>query len=215
LRQTILSARKNAQDFVFGLLVDLYDFCECLEKELRYAGINNPILQSACEQIRAVLELDQGGVVVANQTDEERRRCHGLSIYFPYRNEDETDDAEVQFAKGTGRQPLKGTGRQPLKERTVRIQELEADFAGLKQFAKTEWMEFIRHGWSVIMAKATPFELDRYYSAEQVSQNLLSALMQMAPKVVPMSPNVSRSGPGGNPPGAGGNAPGTELERTG
>src|SRR6266446_5350361 len=163
LRKKVLSARKNAQDYVFGLLVDLYDFCTCLETELVKAS---PGLQSACEQIRAALELDQDGIVVANQTDEERCRCHGLSIYFPYRDEDETDEAEVQFAKGTGRQPLKGTGRQPLKERTVRIQELEADFSGLEQFGETEWMEFIRRGWSRILAKEAPFELDRYYSAE-------------------------------------------------
>jgi hypothetical protein len=194
LRMLVLAARKKAQDFVFGLLVDLYDFCECLEVELKQAHHNSPNLLSACAGVRRVLELDQNGIVVVNHTNEEPRRSHGLSIYFPYKDDDKTDEAEIQFAKGTGRQPLKGTGRKPLKERIMRIQELEADFASLNQFGETEWMEFIRHGWSMIMAKGAPFELDRYYSAEQVAQNLLSD--PKPPKILSMPPgsDLGRTG---------------------
>jgi hypothetical protein len=50
---------------------------------------------------------------------------------------------------------------------------LEADFEKLYQFRQTGWNEFIKRGWSFILANEIPFELDLHYSAEQVAQNLL------------------------------------------
>jgi hypothetical protein len=211
LRTAILSARKKAQDFVFGLLVDLFDYCQCLEVELDKEHLDNRDLRSACNDVRMVLGLDQNGIVVANHTDQKPCRSHGLSIYFPYRDEDETDEAEVQFAKGSGRQPLKGSGRQPLKERIQRIQELEADIAKLDRFGETKWIDFIRDGWSMILAEKAPFELDRYYSAEQATQNLLLKAKAQSSNVVPFgTSNVSA---GGNPSGVSGNPPGPDLDR--
>jgi cysteine peptidase C11 family protein len=173
LRREILAARKEAKSFVFGLLVDLSDFCQCLEAKLASKGIEADGLCSACEQIqKAIKARSDDACVLENKVDESR--CNGISIYFPYRGEDETDDVEELFAKGGSRQPLKGGSRQPLKERTARIRELEADFADLHAFRGTGWNEFIKRGWSFILANEIPFELDLHYSAEQVSQNLLS-----------------------------------------
>jgi hypothetical protein len=164
LRKRILSARQETKGFVFGLLADLADFCERLQSNLISEGSEAEDLRLACTQIQKVIKArDDNACVVENKVDEDR--CHGLSIYFPYRDEDETDQAEEFFAKG-------GT-RQPLKERTQRIQELEADFEKLYQFRQTGWNEFIKRGWSYILANEIPFELDLHYSAEQVAQNLL------------------------------------------
>jgi len=180
LRKKILLARQHAPDFVFGLLVDLCEFCRCLKEELRESNSDSKKLHLACEEMIALLEEGENGIVIKNQAN--KKGCNGLSIYFPYRNYDATDEAEVQYtkgsgrepSKGSGREPSKGSGREPSKERTARIRELEADFARLTQFQQTEWSEFIRHGWSSILAHETPFELDRYYCAEQVAQNLVS-----------------------------------------
>ena len=200
VRKQVLSARKNTQDFVFGLLVDVCDFCHCLDAAFAKARIKDSSLHSACEEICKALEVRDNGCVIANQFKEKEHRCHGLSIYLPYRDEDETDKAEEQFAKGGTRQPLKGGTRQPLKERTARIRELEADFARLDEFRRTRWIEFIKRGWSFILANETPFKLDYYYSAEQVSQNLrsLSQKPPMAAKV--LEPALWRRKASGMPP---------------
>jgi hypothetical protein len=173
LREKIFSARKDAKSFVFGLLVDLADFCKRLDSQLAPEGTEADALRFACAQIAQAIEMRDDACVLENKADEDR--CHGISIYFPYRGEDKTDEAEEQFAKGGSRQPLKGGSRQPLKERTARIRELEADSVELDVFSRTGWNEFIKQGWSFILANKIPFELDQHYSAEQVAQNLLSA----------------------------------------
>jgi hypothetical protein len=172
LRKKIFSARKDAKSFVFGLLVDLADFCKRLDSQLASEGTEADALRLACAQIAEAIKVRDDACVLENKADDDR--CHGISIYFPYRGEDKTDEAEEQFAKGGTRQPLKGGTRQPLKERTARIRELEADSAELKVFSRTGWNEFIKQGWSFILANETPFKLDQHYSAEQVAQNLLS-----------------------------------------
>lgn len=180
MREAVLSARKKTKDFVFGLLVDISDFCNCLISELAYANIKNSnlksALQAASNDMINVLKVGDDWPVMANESTESR--CRGLSIYLPYRQEDKTDAVEERFTKGTGREPLKGTGREPLKERTARIRDLEEDFASLTRFKSTRWNEFIKHGWSSILALAeeTRNDLDRYYSAQQVAQNLVTAV---------------------------------------
>jgi hypothetical protein len=173
LRREILSARREAKSFVFGLLVDLGDFCQRLEAKLGAKRIDANDLGSACGKIQqAINERSDRACVLENKVDD--GRCHGLSIYFPYR-EDDVDEGEALLAKGGTRQPLKGGTRQPLKERIARIRELEADFADLYEFRQTGWNDFIKRGWSFILANEIPFELDLHYSAEQVAQNLLSS----------------------------------------
>jgi hypothetical protein len=180
MREVVFSARTKAKDFVFGLLVDLSDFCSCLISELAYANIKDSKLksglQAASNDIINALKMGDDWPVIANESNE--GRCHGLSIYLPYRKVDKTDEVEERFAKGTGREPLKGTGREPLKERAVRIRDLEEDFASLTRFQSTQWGEFIKHGWSSILAlaKETRNDLDRYYSAQQAAQNLVTVV---------------------------------------
>jgi hypothetical protein len=173
VRGEIRSARKEAKSFVFGLLVDLSDFCQRLEAKLASKAIEGDGLYSACQRVqKAIKARSDDACVLENRVDE--NRCNGLSIYLPYRAEDETDDVEELFAKGGSRQPLKGGSRQPLKERTARIRELEADFADLRAFRGTGWNDFIKRGWSFILANEIPFELDLHYSAEQVAHNLFA-----------------------------------------
>src|SRR5262249_51187583 len=55
-RKLVLTARQNSKDYVFGILVDLDDFCECLEEAFAYKGITNSSLQSACAEIHRALQ---------------------------------------------------------------------------------------------------------------------------------------------------------------
>jgi len=179
-RRLILSARRKTKNFVFGLLVDWSDFCVCLQEAF---GKKETSLQSACNSIRAALELRDQGFVLANQVSNYDERCHGLSIYLPYRREaDETDNTEERLSKGTNNRPLKGTNNRPLKERTARIRELERDFSHLEAFQRTGWMRFIQSGWSLTLANEVPFEIDYYYSAEQCAANLVSSGTQSKAK---------------------------------
>ena len=126
----------------------------------------------------AIQEQD-GGCVIRNATDERGKDCHGLSIYFPYRKGDATDAFQVLQALGPdddrpvkgGNRPLKG-GNRPLKERDARIAELEEDFDQLTGFKQTNWMKFIKEGWSRILTAEEPEDLDLRYSGQQVAKNL-------------------------------------------
>jgi hypothetical protein len=91
---------------------------------------------------------------------------HGLSIYFPYHIPDRTEALQ---------ELRKGGGHFPSKERSLRIQQLEADFAALTPFKDTGWIEFIKRGWSSILAQHVPTQLDEVYSAQQCAQNLGSS----------------------------------------
>ena len=174
-RGLILSARQKAKDFVFGILVDLGDFCERLQEAFAFIPNTDTDLLPACSEIRKALQRGNDGFVLANETSRHDKRCHGVSIYLPYRDEgDETDNAEEQFFKGSSAHPAKGSSAHPAKERIARIQELETDFATLEQFWPTGWMNFIRSGWSLILATEVKFNIDYYYSAEQCAANLAS-----------------------------------------
>jgi hypothetical protein len=177
-RQKIFKAREKAQGFVFGLFVDIVDLCD----KLKASEIASP-LNSACDEMQEAIT----GAVIRDKThrnppdkkvtaDGKVERMHGLSVYFPYRIPDLTEQLQ-ELRKGGGAFPRKGGGAFPRKERSQRIQELERDFAQLKQFAKTGWNKFIQQGWCAILAKEAErrhFELDEVYSAQQCAQNLSS-----------------------------------------
>src|SRR5581483_4200230 len=81
--QAVINARANARDFVFGLYVDLYDFCERLSEELLLRNIALD-LRLACDRMcAAVRPHGEGSFVMANAVSRDQR-CHGVSIYFPY-----------------------------------------------------------------------------------------------------------------------------------
>jgi len=186
LRKKVLQARIDARDFVFGILVDLVDFCSCLQEQLpgvtanEFGDVSQQLL-FACDKVSKALQEPGDGIVVANKSSDNRNsdpRNHGLSIYLPYRHEDKTDEVEEFFAKGTTRNPSKG--RDPLTERTERIQELEEDFNQQQLFLVEEnigWTNFIRLGWSSLLVRedSTKKKLDRYYCAQQVALNLFGA----------------------------------------
>jgi len=71
---------------------------------------------------------------------------------------------------------VKGGGNNPRKARNGRIEELEADFKQLPFFNDEGWGAFIKQGWSLVLARKFPKNLDLHYSAEQVAMNLSAAL---------------------------------------
>jgi len=166
-RDEVLKARKKAQGFVFGLFVDIVDLCDKLDA----SKIDSADLKYACAEIRDAIK----GAVITNEPRRNPRdskvtadgKVKGLSIYFPYRVADPTEELQVL---------RKGSGVHPTKERTQRIQELEQDFAELKGVWVKSWTQFIQEGWSSILdneAKQGLLVLDEVYSAQQCAQNLL------------------------------------------
>ena len=125
--------------------------------------------------------IDNRENVIANETRENVKGCHGVSIYFPYSvQEDESQQTKRLLGEGeTGivNLPLvKGGPGDARKARNGRIEELEADFKHLPFFKDDGWGDFIKQGWSVVLAREFPAKLDLHYSAEQVAQNLSAAL---------------------------------------
>ncbi len=123
-----------------------------------------------------------------NEKRKKQEDSHGISIYFPYSvqnsetelsekllGKDQTGVVSIPFVKGTPTNHAKGT---VIGVRIQRIQELEADFAKLKDkdFPKTGWLDFITKGWSPILAQEYPDDLDLHYSTKQCALNLLNSL---------------------------------------
>jgi len=183
LSNAIVEARRDAHDFVLGLFVDIYDFCEKLPVSLDRNNCGDKeyceALKNACKQVRDVI--DNREYVIANVTRPNVEDCHGLSIYFPYSVEnDVTEQTQRLLGEAeTGVVKLilaKGGGDNTRKARNGRIVELESDFEKLPFFKNDGWGAFIKEGWSVVLARKFPHELDLHYSAEQVAQNLSAAL---------------------------------------
>ena len=174
LYPAILAARQSSREFALGLFVDLKDFCLRLSDKLPACE-----LKFACDAVcRAINDR-----VLENRSGGKKgpTGCHGLSIYMPYLTKTTLDDARKAFmADGTGlveQLPslTKGGTNHLLKARSVRISEIEKDFDALNEFKETRWIEFIKHGWSVILARTEANELDNHYSAQQCAANLLSS----------------------------------------
>lgn len=181
--EAILSARQIAQDFALGLFVDLRDFCSQLSQKLPDSE-----LKSACDAVRDAIDArGPEACILENQSgDKEGTRCHGLSIYFPYRAKNDVDRTRRAFVAGgtdlVDQLPLliKGGTNHIEKARSVKISEIEEDFKVLSEFEKTRWIEFIKRGWSVILTTKEANELDEHYSAQQCAKNLLSFCQRKA-----------------------------------
>ena len=186
-RKAIIRARCASRSFVLGLFVDIYDFCQNLEKETNLGRD----LNSICKEIRHALTVgsQKDDLVLNDQTNERGEvRCHGLSIYLPYLTAEESKKIEesltiggtgimTQLSKNASTTNLhKGGSTTNLhKSRAARIAETEEDLASLTRFnEKTGWKDFIKYTWSFILAKEEPLELDLHYSAQQCVLNLLS-----------------------------------------
>ena len=183
LSNAIVDARKISHDFVLGLFVDIYDFCEKLPQALDDNGLRDKEssrqLKKACEQVRNAI--DNKEYVIANVTRPHVKDCHGVSIYFPYSVEKD-EEAQTKRLLGDAQTGIvnltltKGGGDNTRKARNGRIVELEADFEQLPFFKSDGWGAFIQKGWSALLARKFPHELDVHYSAEQVAHNLSAAL---------------------------------------
>jgi hypothetical protein len=196
LSNAIVDARKSSRDFVLGLFVDLYDFCEKLSKRLDKIVFQDKDysedLKDVCVKIRNAIKIPDATeipdtadgskyVTIANETRENVKDCHGVSIYFPYSlQEDENQQTKRLLGDnetGILNLPLvKGAGGNTAKARYGRIVELEADFEQLSFFKGDGWGAFIKRGWSLVLARRFPNKLDLHYSAEKVAQNLSAAL---------------------------------------
>jgi hypothetical protein len=108
----ILEARKKTKGFVGGLFVDICSFCDQLLVELGPNTIPEKPrddVKKACEALRKQVEPVSGECVIANTAADDR--CHGLSIYFPYLNDDERSEIEgSHLIKGAGG-PQQDTGK--------------------------------------------------------------------------------------------------------
>jgi len=183
LSNAIVRARHDSHDFVLGLFVDLYDFCEKLAERLQnnLCGSREHCseLKKACDRVRGAIANRE--YVIANETRENVKDCHGVSIYFPYSFE-ENENQQMKRLLGDNETGIlnlrlvKGGLPDSHKARNGRIEELEADFQSLPFFKDDGWGDFIKQGWSVLLAREFPNKLDLHYSAEQVAQNLSAAL---------------------------------------
>jgi len=179
--KAVLLARQRSRDFVLGLFVDLYDFCKNLPKSFEENGCqdkdHSKELTAACAHIRKAI--DDKKCIIANETRQTAKDCHGLSIYFPYSVEkDEKEQTKRLLGEnetGILNLPLVKGGRDnQAKARNGRIEELEADFNRLRFFQEDDgWGSFIKEGWSLILARTFPRKLDLHYSAQQCARNLL------------------------------------------
>jgi hypothetical protein len=171
-RQAIFESRKKAHGFVFGLYVDIVDLCRELE-----ASKIGETMKAVCDPMReAVAAVMIENKAFTNQPDDtgiktedldSKGLAKGLSIYFPYRVADATEELqEFRAAKGSRTNPSK-------EGRAARIRDLEEDFSKLKL---NDWKNFIQQGWCSILAQEAQqnkdFVLDEVYSAQQCAQNL-------------------------------------------
>jgi len=186
-RKAIIDARSVSRSFVLGLFVDIYDFCQNLEKKEHLGQELNSICKEICNAL--TVGSQENGLVLNNQTNEQGEvRCHGLSIYLPYLTTEESTKIEESLTiGGTGIVTQLSKGGSPInlhksgsttnlhKSRAARITETEQDLACLKRFnEKTGWKDFIKGTWSFILAKEESSELDLHYSGQQCAVNLLS-----------------------------------------
>jgi hypothetical protein len=180
-RKKILKARSKSYDFEFGIFVDLYDFCQQLEK----TRPNNKKLERAIKQVQDAINRNSGFIVENKAHLANSRRCHGISVYFPYEVSG-ADRKKSPYQAEDFELTKNGTNR-PVKARLSRIQDLEDDFAALKDNSQANWIDFIQQGWSVILAEEVPKKLDEHYSGEQCARNLLR-LIERSKKLVTMDP---------------------------
>lgn len=184
--KAVVAARKASRDFALGLFVDLRDFCVRLSQQLEECE-----LKSACEAVYKVVDArGKQACILENATrDSHKTRCHGLSIYFPYLTDEAMKQAQSLVASGDQRSVfVKGGTNHLQKARGGQITEIEEDFELLDKFKKTNWVEFIKRGWSVILAAEERNELDRHYSAQQCAINLYSMLSDWTPPQPPQVP---------------------------
>jgi hypothetical protein len=104
IRDAVVMAHWYAQSYKREQYVDLYDFCEQLE---RFCGSSNKRcaeIQTICRRIRHVIEHRANPVVVrSSYTGADFQHSHGLSVYFPWAARDYVPAyRNLKFAWETG-----------------------------------------------------------------------------------------------------------------
>jgi hypothetical protein len=101
---------------------------------------------------------------------------HGLSIYFPYLKDAKENDHIQDMVKGIPRMIDKDS--EMLAGYKVLIKDIEDDYQDSQfDFARdTNWYQFIQQGWSLILARQDPDDLDNLYLARQCVKNLLTII---------------------------------------
>jgi len=204
----LIEARECAKDFVGGLYVDIYDFCDRLERLVEISEFPGhgmpaqggeecrdpaakagwkPELVYACVKIKEALTEEYRNIesdaarkeqlILANSSVD--KRCHGLSIYFPYLSS--ALYAEVQQPMVKGGYDTIGKGFSVVMNRAASnllmcvrrqlIVDTEGYYATLKLSEKTGWYRFIAKQWALILAELYPEDLDQLYSAQQCAVN--------------------------------------------
>lgn len=180
LPNLLVTARENSKAFAGGLYVDICDFCDNLRGALdsgnKISSSLTTRLEKACTDVCSALT-DPNGCILANQTTDV---SHGLSIYFPYMNDDEVDEVQQPIVKG-GTDTI-GKGFAAILNRAAPnallcirrqlIVDTEEYYGDLALAAATYWYRFIQQVWSRILAASLPHELDLRYSAQQSAMNL-------------------------------------------
>lgn len=194
----IVEARKQCQDFVGGLFVDICDFCD----KLSHRSLS-PELKQICNKVSNAVKgtidkdreagscaVSKDGIVACNMVATDATNpgssCNGLSIYFPYLKDDEKTGIESRkLVKGVGgsQSDTVGKNAEVVNMAAINLQygirrELIEDIEEWyqdKNFSWSRasgWYKFIRDGWSRILVANYPEELDTRYSALQCARNL-------------------------------------------
>jgi hypothetical protein len=215
-RQIVIDARANCKGFVAGIYVDIQDLCEQLTSQLVSRNVKNdkldklkPICDKICQAIRL---RDDYACIIENQAPQDKR-CHGLSIYWPYWTDREKVAMAAPLAplvkggldvptKGGLDVPTKGGldvlnkgGLDVVKEvRLQRIEEAARDLPHLKFSIVTKWDKF-SFIWSRLLvedakAKAEQYSrqsvtglLDERHSAQQCALDMLSLCQELEGKL--------------------------------
>jgi hypothetical protein len=194
----IYSARAQSQSYVGGLYVDLRDFCNKLGGATQFAKVCGDVSQAIDNAVAARAGVVNGCVVeVVNhaaastgevygpvmrvngeavESGKPELLSHGLSIYFPYLKDAKENDHIQDMVKGIPRMIDKDS--EMLAGYKVLIKDIEDDYQDSQfDFARdTNWYQFIQQGWSLILARQDPDDLDNLYLARQCVKNLLTII---------------------------------------
>lgn len=99
-RKAILLAHWEAQTYKDDQYVDLYDFCDLLERGSNVLGdgLSDQAVRRACRKVKTALK---EMVLVSRYSGPTVQYSHGLSIYFPWSEVSDTYQ-EFDFAYATG-----------------------------------------------------------------------------------------------------------------
>jgi Clostripain family len=189
----LLAAREESKGFAGGLYADIFSFCEKLSDVIdacsQIPSDEAKAIVKACKGVCDALgDESEEGCILANQATD-RADSHGLSIYFPYMDDEEADQISEPLVKG-GTDTI-GKGFTAVMNRAASsvllcirrqlIIDTEEYYRELKLSEDTKWDEFIQTVWSRFLAGCVPHQLDLRYSAQQAAVNLGKTVELMDP----------------------------------